>query len=86
MSTKTEEKLTFTNQENSILPQKRHDRSLVSLHRGFLRCIGIATTLLLPVSLLLSLGRVGRWARWFAWSASARRRGIFGFLVIARHY
>lgn len=80
MSTKTEEKLTFTNQENSILPQKRHDRSLVSLHRGFLRCIGIATTL------LLSLGRVGRWARWFAWSASARRRGIFGFLVIARHY
>jgi hypothetical protein len=85
MSTKAEEKLTFANQENSILPQKRHNRSLICLHRSFFRCIGIDVALLLPIAMLLSLGRVGRWARWFAWSARARRRGAFDFLVIARH-
>lgn len=85
MPIKTEGKLTFTNQQNSILPQKRHNRSLICLHRSFLRCIGSGIALLLPVAMLLSLGRVRRWARWLAWSARARQRGAFDFLVIARH-
>jgi hypothetical protein len=58
MPIKTEGELTFTNQQNSILPQKWYNRSLICLHRSFLRYIGIGVALLLPIAMLLSLGWV----------------------------